>query len=273
MTSAVLDDIASLALVAIMVPVATGQQVPTIAGTGFIVAKAVVFFLAVTIAGAWIFPASPKGWIGRLPLIRRFGARDVLSFEGGAYATWTVLLLALAVGLAAHAFGFHPAVGAYMAGLILKDEYFQRTEDFDSFLDTKRIIDNAAYAWIGPVFFVQLGAHLVFDWDTFVSVIPQTFALLTGLFVAQVASAGLAARYTGGMDWPSSIMIGFGMVGRAELAFVVIDIAYVENGIINTEAFYTLMFTAFWLNVLVPLTIGFWKPRISARAEPGDALH
>lgn len=58
------------------------------------------------------------------------------------------------------------------------------------------------------------------------------------------------------------------MLGRAELAFVVIDIAYVENSIINTEAFYTLMFTAFWLNVLVPLTIGFWKPRITAKAQP-----
>ena len=39
------------------------------------------------------------------------------------------------------------------------------------------------------------------------------------------------------------------MLGRAELAFVVMDIAYVQNPILSTEAFYTLMFTAFWLNV------------------------
>ena len=43
------------------------------------------------------------------------------------------------------------------------------------------------------------------------------------------------------------------------VAFVVLDIAYTQNGIINTEAFYTLMFTAFWLNVSVPLTIRLWK--------------
>jgi len=260
MTSAVLDDVASLALVAILVPIVTGEQTASIPSTALIVARAVGFFALVSIVGAWVFPHESKGWVGRLPLIRHFGARDVLSLERGEYATLTVLLLALAVGLAAYAFGFHPAVGAYMAGLILKEEYFQRDAEFDSYLDTKKIIDNAAFAWIGPVFFVQLGAHLVFDWNIFVSVIPQTLALLLGLFVAQVTSASLAARFTSGMDWPASIMIGFGMLGRAELAFVVMDIAYVQHNIINTEAFYTLMFTAFWLNVLVPLTIGFWKP-------------
>ena len=62
------------------------------------------------------------------------------------------------------------------------------------------------------------------------------------------------------MDWANSMMVGFGMLGRAELAFVVMDIAYVQNSILSTEAFYTLMFTAFWLNVSVPITISLWKP-------------
>lgn len=59
------------------------------------------------------------------------------------------------------------------------------------------------------------------------------------------------------------MMIGFGMLGRAELAFVVMDIAYVQYSILSTEAFYTLMFTAFWLDVAVPLTIRWWKPYYS----------
>ena len=55
-------------------------------------------------------------------------------------------------------------------------------------------------------------------------------------------------------------MIGFGMLGRAELAFVVMDIAYVQNKILHTEAFFTLMMTAFCLNIAVPLTISWWRP-------------
>lgn len=50
------------------------------------------------------------------------------------------------------------------------------------------------------------------------------------------------------------------VLGKAELAFVVIDIAYVQNSILNEDAFYTLMFTEFWLNVAVPVTIARWKP-------------
>ena len=80
------------------------------------------------------------------------------------------------------------------------------------------------------------------------------------MFIIQVLSAGLAARYTGGMNAAESLMIGFGMLGRAELAFVVMDIAYIDNSILSDEAFFTLMITAFFLNITVPLTIGWWQP-------------
>ena len=55
-------------------------------------------------------------------------------------------------------------------------------------------------------------------------------------------------------------MIGFGMLGRAELAFVVLNIGYVEHAIFTEQAFYTLMLTAFWLNISVPVMIRFWHP-------------
>ena len=106
-----------------------------------------------------------------------------------------------------------------------------------------------------------LGSKLIFDWDIFVSVLPQALILLAGIGVGQVVSAAVAARYTGGMDWAGSVMVGFGMLGRAELAFVVMNIAYVQNQILDTEAFYMLMITIFWLNVAVPITIRYWKPR------------
>jgi len=126
--------------------------------------------------------------------------------------------------------------------------------------DTKRIIDNAAFSWIGPVFFVELGTKLIFDWSILLSVIPHIAVMVTSVFVAQFVSAALAARFTGGMNWAGSVLIGFGMLGRAELAFVVLNIAYVQNSILSTEAFYTLMATAFFLNILVPITIMLWRP-------------
>lgn len=270
MTSAVLDDIASLALVAILVPMATGEASLEAAGILFIVAKAILFFVLVSILGIWVFPQNLGGRLARVPLLGTLGARNILAFGGGDYATLAVLLLAIVIGLLAHALGFHPAVGAYLAGLILKEEYFHQDETTNSFKSTREIIDNVAFTWMGPVFFVLLGSELVLDMDILIAVIPQTLLLLFGILVGQVVSASVAARYTGGLDWDGSIMVGIGMLGRAELAFVVINIAYVQNSILDKEAFYMLMLAIFWLNVAVPISIRFWKPRYErslAKAE------
>lgn len=62
-----------------------------------------------------------------------------------------VLIFAMGSALASHAMGFHPAVGTYMAGLILREEYFKGKDGKDHYKSTSQIIDNVAYSWIGPV--------------------------------------------------------------------------------------------------------------------------
>lgn len=270
MTSAVLDDIGALIAVAVVVPLVSGDGTFTAATALATAGKALLFFVIVTVVGAWIFPHRPKGWFRKVPLIGKLGVRHFLMFDHGRYATLAILLVALSVGLLATWFGFHPAVGAYMAGLIIHEEYLKAEDDPPSTLlekrklnvyeETKQIVDSAAFHWIGPVFFVDLGAKLIFDLALFQTVLPYALVLTATLFVVQVVSAGLAARYTGGMNAAESLMIGFGMLGRAELAFVVMDIAYIDYPIIGDEAFFTLMITAFLLNVTVPLTIGWWQP-------------
>ena len=262
MTSAVLDDIASLALVAILVPIATGEATLSLSGIFIILTKAAVFFLLVTFIGGWLFPAN-EGWVKRIPIVGQFSLSQILAMGKGEYTVLSLLLIAVVVGLLAHEFGFHPAVGAYMAGLIIHREYFDfhQKQNKDYYLQAREIIDNVAFSWIGPVFFVTLGAKLVFEFDVFISVLPETLILFISLFIGQIGSAGLAARYTGNFSWPDSLMIGFGMLGRAELAFVVMDIAYVQYKIMSVDAFYTLMMVAFLLNLSVPITISVWKKR------------
>lgn len=262
MTSAVLDDIGSLALVAIMVPIATGEATISLNGILLVVGKAVSFFIVVTFLGAWLFPTR-EGFAKNIPIVGNLNLRRILAMAQGEYTVLALLLIAVLVGLLAHEFGFHPAVGAYMAGLIIQREYFafheHRKMDFHK--HAQQVVDNVAFTWVGPVFFVALGSKLVFGEGIFFEVLPLALILFAGLFVGQILSACLAARYTGNFDWPESLMIGFGMLGRAELAFLVMDIAYVENSIISTEIFYTLMLTTFLLNISVPLTVRWWKSR------------
>lgn len=266
MTSAVLDDIASLAMVAMLVPIAAGQTDIALGSLVLIATKAVSFFVVLALIARWILPKIETGWTKRLPLIGRVGIARLLGFDGGKHATLTVLLFALLIGLLAHLFGFHPAIGAYMAGLILKEEFFQEGDTKYSYTDTKYVVDIVAFSIVGPVFFVDLGSKLIFEWDIVSSIMPHIVVMTLSVFTAQIISASLAARYTSAMSWAGSLMIGFGMLGRAELAFVVMDIAYIQNGILTKEAFFTLMGTAFMLNVAVPLTIAWWKPYYIARS-------
>ena len=267
MTSAIIDDIASLALVAILIPVATGAGDLSVTGIATIVLRALLFFVLIVAIAIWIMPHSAEqGLLKRYPFLQRFGMSNMLSIDDGSKATLGILLVAISISLLAHYLGLHPAIGAYMAGLIIKEEYFhfgKRENSRALYRDTRRIIDDAAFSWIGPIFFVNLGTHIVFDPVIFASILDETLLLLAGVFFAQVISATAAARYTGSFNWQDSVMIGFGMLGRAELAFVVMNIAYTQHGIFTEEVFYTLMITIFWLNVSVPVTIRFWRPYYS----------
>lgn len=268
MTSAVLDDIASLALVAIMVPIATGEASLSVDGVLLILGKAVAFFVVVTILGGWVFPHNNSA-LAKIPLLKHLSLRNMLAMGHGQYIILSLLLIAVLMGLLAHEFGFHPAVGAYMAGLIIHRNYFdfQQNKKLDHHKQAQTIIDDVAFSWIGPIFFVTLGTKLVFDAGLFSTVIVAAITLFALLFIGQVASAALAAKYTGKFDWPDSLMIGFGMLGRAELAFVVMDIAYTQHHIMSLEAFYTLMLATFLLNLSVPLTIRWWKSYFSKTVE------
>jgi Kef-type K+ transport system membrane component KefB len=268
MTSALLDDIAALAMLAIIIPIASGQTSVDFTSVGFIVVKAITFFGIVFILPKMVLPTESKGPLSFIPGLRNFGISHIFSFTRGQ-RTLVILIFVMVVALSSHAFGLHPAIGAYMAGLILREEYFtdeqaKTIEDEETisedYKSIKKMIDNVAFVWIGPVFFIDLGTKIIFDWNLLVSVIPYVAALTLTLICVQILSAGMAERYTGGFNFQESVMIGLGMLGRAELAFVVIDIAYVQNNILTDTAFYTLMVTAFFMNIAVPVGIKLWKP-------------
>jgi len=267
MTSAVLDNVASLVFIAILIPLVSGQSEPTLTGILMTTSKALIFFVLVSVFAVWLFPGKETDRPGRIwSIMGRFGLHDILAFSQGKVATLALLIIAIIFGIMAHYLGLHPAVGAYMAGLIMRKEYFYQVkhgQTVNTYKKTRKIIDDVAFAWIGPVFFVNLGAKVVLDGEILMSIIYSTALLTLTIMAAQIFSASIAARFTANYNFQESVMIGLGMLGRAELAFVVMDIGYVHNNIFTTEVFYTLMFTAFALNISVPLCIKFWHPYFS----------
>lgn len=275
MTAAVVDDILSLIGLAILIPIAlsgtTDEAIDT-ANIGFILLKVVLFFFIILFIGMILFPDSlhneadkEHGRLFRAALVVRkyFGIRKLLLAYEGSFTPLVMIFVAMLFGAIAHTFNFHPAIGAYFAGLFLREEYFMCT--LDSKLsnhkrDAELVLNHLAFTIFGPIFFVMLGTKLVFELDLLLEILPMALILFVMVLVLQVFAAAVSARYTGGYKWHESVMIGLGMLGRAELAFIVIDIAYVENRLITTGQFYALMITIFLLNISVPMLIKWWKP-------------
>jgi hypothetical protein len=64
----------------------------------------------------------------------------------------------------------------------------------------------------------------------------------------------------GGFTWAESALIGFGMMGRAELFFVVLQLCYVEHDIMDRDMVCTFAFVAMLMNISVPVTITLYRP-------------
>ncbi len=281
MTAAVVDDILSLIGVAIIVPLAVatakggGELSIDIYSLLIIIIKVVLFFTIMLIVGLFVFPQRVPN---RLPqnanflqkidykltkLFVNIHIKKFLTLYNGEFTPLLMIFIAMSSGALADQFGFHPAIGAYMAGLFLKKEYFMfssNSSDDTQYKNSKLVIDHIAFTIFGPIFFVNLGSKIVFDVDIFASIWFHIIILFVLVLVFQILSAAGAAKFTGGYKWHESVMIGLGMLGRAELAFIVIDIAYTEHHIFNEAQFYTLIMTTFLLNISVAILINWWKP-------------
>ena len=290
MTAAIIDDVLSLMGVAIMVPLILAGQGGSFGPNEmvWILGKVVLFFSITLFIGLVAFPEYRPKELPENPtrmekvafrlnrLTAFLGARRYLMLHRGEFTPLITLSFAMVMGVVAHRLGFHPAIGAYFAGLFLDADYFwysstrQKTTETgevvteeaqnDTFKRTSFVISHLAFTIFGPIFFVNLGGKLKFDQSVMQDALPPALVLYVTVLVLQVLSAGLAARYTGRYEWHESVMIGLGMLGRAELAFIVINIAYVQSQLIDLTQFYTLMFTTFLLNITVPLVLKWWKP-------------
>eukprot|EP00927_Polykrikos_kofoidii_P053412 TRINITY_DN4790_c0_g3_i2.p1 TRINITY_DN4790_c0_g3~~TRINITY_DN4790_c0_g3_i2.p1 ORF type:complete len:789 (+),score=169.42 TRINITY_DN4790_c0_g3_i2:93-2459(+) len=274
MTSAVLDDIASLALVAICVPIATGEAAPSVLGIVLVMAKAGGFFVVVIFGHILIFPNDiTEGIFANIPGLRSFGVQNFLRWRSGEQATLISLIVGLLWGMIAILFGFHPAIGAYMGGLIMEHKYFDIPEEnaqghANTFDEVLHHVETVAYGWLGPFFFMELGSAILVDLDVLSRVIWFTLLFYVLLFIGQFVSAAGAARFVpGGFDIYESALIGFGMMGRAELFFVVLELCYVEHHIMTRDMVCTFAFVAMLMNVSVPVCITLFKP-VYIRAHP-----
>jgi hypothetical protein len=148
-----------------------------------------------------------------------------------------------------------------MGGLIMEESYYDTAHSGNQYHHVMHHIETVAYSWLGPFFFLELGSLIEVDAAILTAVWWKVIIFFIALFIGQFLSASLAAKYVpGGFTWPEAAMIGFGMMGRAELFFVVLEICYVAHHIMTREIVCAFAFTAMLMNISVPICITLYKP-------------
>ncbi len=239
------DTLALVVFAAIMGVVDVGSV--DLAGIGLVTLKASVFFAVTVAAGYKVFP-----WVGR--------RLTEAGLTGRTFHFTLVLLIAVSFAELAELAGLHSILGAFIAGLFIRDNVLGRTLA----RDLMEAVREASLGFLAPIFFVTAGFAVSFRVFTGADL---------GLFLAIMAVAifgkiaGTALFYLpSGNGWREGITVGMGMNGRGAVEIIVAGIA-LERGLITQEIFSILVFMAIFTTAMVPVMLKWGVDWLRGRGE------
>ncbi len=211
--AAMLDDVLGLIILAVVSSiVVNGVLEPLVILR--IVLSAVLFFAGVLAIGPWVLRKS----IRCFSVFELWEAKLFVSFMFVMLLSWMATLVNLA-----------SIIGAFSAGLLLHDGYFETPNNKQQRLNIKDLV-LPFEAIMAPLFFVLIGIQVKLE--SFLSW-PVVF-MATGLIVAAVV--GKLVSGLGGNKKDDRLLIGIGMLPRGEVGLVFASIGR-TLGVISDSLF------------------------------------
>ena len=228
--ASIIDDILSLALFTVIIDLASGDNSLIGAHLFILIFKVIAFFGISHLIGFMLYPK----------FSRYFSSREAKGFT-------FALIMALLFGVLAEMAGLHIILGAYMAGLFVREgivskELFQKISD--------RFV-SIAYGFLGPIFFVSLSFHISFS-VLFTHIVPLSILLLAAIAGKLVGSG--AGALLGKMNKGEAMVIGAAMNGRGAVELIIASIG-LQMGIIDTTYFSILIVIAFLTTLMPPVSL------------------
>jgi Kef-type K+ transport system membrane component KefB len=201
--AAILDDVFSLAVLAILTGLlVTGGQPDS--GQVVDILISVVSFFAITFS------------LNRLlvPLIGTF----VRSLRTPEFEFSSLLLAALALAGLAELLHLHFILGAFCAGLLFE----RRNTGGHVYDEVRKRFSAITLGFLAPIFFASVGMHLEFS---AVREAPLFLvALVAVAFLSKLLGAGIPARMMG-LCTRDALAVGVGMSARGAVELVIVDVA------------------------------------------------
>ena len=245
MAGALVADTLSLIIFAGIISFATAGALD-IAGVGLIALKVILFFAASWFLGLRIFPPLYQ-WLKRKGL------------TGRTFNATLVLLITLAFAELAHLAGLHGILGAFIAGLFLREAIAERKLSHE----LTELVKDVSLGFLAPIFFVTAGFQVSFA--VFQDSLPL---LLTVIALATLGKIiGTALFYLpSGHGWREGLVVGAGMNGRGAVEIVIAGIG-LQAGIISQEIFSILVIMAIATTATVPVLLKWGVDWLRGRDE------
>ncbi|CAN5657358.1 N/A [soil metagenome] len=251
MAGALISDTLSLIVFAGILSVVTIGTL-TVFGMGTIALQIALFFFAAWLLGTHVVP-HVFAWVSRR------------GFDGRTFNLTLTLLVALLFAELAELAGLHGILGAFLAGLFLREGIRVRRLSHD----ISGVVKDVSLGFLAPVFFVTAGFEVSFD--VFRDDLAFLFTVMVVAIVGKIV--GTALFYLpSGHGWREGITVGFGMNGRGAVEIIIAGVG-LQAGIIDQSIFSILVFMAIFTTASVPVTLKWgvdWLRRNDqlVRADP-----
>jgi Kef-type K+ transport system membrane component KefB len=233
--AAVIDDVLALLVLAVSKDVVSGSF--SYISVAVVSIKAVAFILIAAAFGLLVVSKYLQK-LDTTPFVQKY-PEFIFIFA---------MMLAFMYAMFAEAVGLSAIVGAFIAGVSFKDVQLHQSHSLKEGAEYLQIIFAA-------IFFVSLG--IIADLH---AVTPEILLFLLSLtivaIITKVIGCGIPARL-GGLCAKDSLIVGFGMSPRGEVAMIVALIG-LEAGIIGQGVYVTLVLMSLLTTLITPIVYRNW---------------
>jgi len=161
------------------------------------------------------------------------------------------MMMAFFYSLIAEMMGLSAIIGAFLAGVSIEGVKLKHSKDFHEGSEYLHIIFSS-------IFFVSLGILVDIHQAAF-SIIAFTLALTVVAVLTKVIACYATSKLQG-MSHHDSLIVGFGMSPRGEVAMIVGLIGLTSN-IINQEMYVVIIFMSLITTIITPIVLQKWLYR------------
>lgn len=240
MASALVNDILTLILFSLVIELGASGEVDLVA-LAWITAKVTLYFAIVIFAGKKFFPQINR-----------------IIYKGNKGFTFTFIIALLFAALA-ELMGLHMIIGAFLAGLFIREEVI----DEELFNKIEDRVFAMSYSLFGPLFFASLAFYL--DFSALKEALGFLIVIVVLAVVGKVVGSGYAS-YKLGYSKLKSLGVGMAMNSRGAVELILAAIG-LQEGIIGPEVFSVLVLMAF---VTTLISIIGMKPIARRMEEAGE---